>query len=140
MLHESLHAGVTEDPSIVEDTNVIARDNKFPPRSYQHPVVLVSGPGDVVIPYSLHIDAAPYTKVDGVLVVSAYTTLTKKRHTLAVLRKKEQCKCGCKGHCRQQQLDSALQEGTMVKIGDLVNQCALPGQVLLSLLSPAACT
>ena len=62
-------------------------------------IVQASAPGEIVIPFSLHIDAAPYTTVDSVMVISAYTPVTSNRHTLAVLRKKEQCKCGCKGHC-----------------------------------------
>eukprot|EP00959_Pyramimonas_sp_CCMP1952_P291210 6091276-Pyramimonas_sp.AAC.1 len=62
-------------------------------------------PGDTrpVFPVALYFDGIKYTRsigpgrADSVFAVTCYNLCTKSRHVIAVLSKKEQCKCGCRG-------------------------------------------
>ena len=56
-----------------------------------------------VFPVALYVDGVKFTRsigpgrADSVIVFTCYNLCTNKRHLLAVLSKRELCKCGCKG-------------------------------------------
>ena len=52
-----------------------------------------------VTPLALYVDAAQYLKRDSVIVFVCCNLLSGTRHLSAILRKKELCNCGCRGHC-----------------------------------------
>ena len=95
-LHESLQEEAAANPSIAEEVRRLKCEGKMPAQYTNHPVVRSAPPETVVIPYSLYLDAFPYTKHDSCLGITVYNEVTEKRHLVASLRKGELCKCGCK--------------------------------------------
>jgi hypothetical protein len=93
--HECLHKEVTMDPSILEGVNPA----DWPPSFHTHPVIQ-NAPVGSVIPLAFYMDAAQYTKSGAAIVVFVVCNLISGlRHLVAVLRKKDFCRCGCKGWC-----------------------------------------
>ena len=70
-----------------------------------HPHYHREGDGRCVFPVALYVDGVKFTRsigpgrADSVIVFTCYNLLVGKRHLLAVLSKRELCRCGCKGWC-----------------------------------------
>lgn len=93
--HEELVAEIEADPGILR----AAREEAWPPSYWGHPTVRTAMDEEVVLPCALYVDGVPTTKRDGVTGFWCYNLVSCQRHLLAVLRKSELCKCGCKGFC-----------------------------------------
>jgi hypothetical protein len=92
--HECLHKEVSENPSILE-----ADPAEWPPSFRSHPVIQ-GAPVGTVVPLAFYMDAAQYTKGGAAVVVFVLCNLVSGlRHLVAVLKKKDFCRCGCKGWC-----------------------------------------
>eukprot|EP00959_Pyramimonas_sp_CCMP1952_P338687 7092581-Pyramimonas_sp.AAC.1 len=71
----------------------------------RHPFRHIPGDSRPVYPCALYVDGIKYTraslagKQDSLVGFFGYNLATGRRHLLAVLAKKEMCKCGCRGHC-----------------------------------------
>ena len=77
-----------------------ARENGTLPRAYwDHPVVKASS--TPVLPVALFMDGVAYSHTDSVLGVWAINMISQKRHVVALMRKRQMCKCGCQGWCSQ---------------------------------------
>jgi hypothetical protein len=69
------------------------------PRAYtEHPKVRDQPPGSVA-PVALYIDAVPYSQTDSVIGFWLECMATTKRHLFAIFRKRQLCRCGCRGWC-----------------------------------------
>ena len=65
---------------------------------YEHPLVMASEPG-TVWPFSLYLDAVPFSKLDSLLGFFLVNEVNGARHLLGTLRKSSVCRCGCKAWC-----------------------------------------
>ena len=91
--HECLNREVVQDPAILGRV----RPAEWPPSFHDHPVVRAAPPGKVV-PLAFYMDAAQYTKGGAAVIVFVVSNLvTGARHLVAVLKKKDLCRCGCRG-------------------------------------------
>ncbi len=70
----------------------------LPPVYLQHKIVL-DHPTEDVVPVALFIDAVPYSQSDSVLGAWGVALLTGHRFLFAALRKRNTCRCGCRGWC-----------------------------------------
>ena len=70
----------------------------LPPCYYDHPVV-TQHRSEVVWPFSLYVDAVPYSHTDSVIGWWMVNEVTASRYLFCTLRKKLFCKCGCRGWC-----------------------------------------
>ena len=75
----------------------IANKN-LPPLYFEHPIVLAH-PEELVAPIAIYIDFVPYSQTDSVVGIWLVNILTERRYIYAVYRKRNLCKCGCKGWC-----------------------------------------
>lgn len=85
--------GVRENLSIIDE----ALSEQWPPAYLEHPVTRSAGVGERVVLIALYTDGVPTTKRDGVIGFWVYSLLSMRRHLVAILRKSELCRCGCKG-------------------------------------------
>jgi hypothetical protein len=93
--HECLNREVVQDPAILGRV----RPAEWPPSFHDHPVVRAAPPGKIV-PLAFYMDAAQYTKGGAAVIVFVVSNLiTGARHLVAVLKKKDMCRCGCRGWC-----------------------------------------
>ena len=97
--HESLSDECDEDPSIATAVREKCEKGLWPRRFSEHPVVKSATADETVVPYILYLDATPYSNDDSVLGIFAYTAITEKRHLFCPLRKRDLCRCGCRGWC-----------------------------------------
>lgn len=91
--HECLHAEVTEDPDLVAK----ARDTPWPPSFGQH--AAVQGAVRTAIPLAFYLDGTQYATRGQLLVFVVCNLVSGARHLCCVLKKKDMCRCGCKGWC-----------------------------------------
>jgi hypothetical protein len=93
--HESLNKEVVRDPGILDQI----RPEEWPPSHGEHQVVRANRGGRVV-PLALYLDAAQYTSLGAAVVVFVVCNLVSgARHLAAVLKKRDFCRCGCRGWC-----------------------------------------
>jgi hypothetical protein len=93
--HECLHNEIVRDPAILQQI----RPDEWPPSFHDHPVIRNAPPASV-IPIAFYMDAAQYTKGGAAVVVFVVCNLISgARHLAAVLKKKDFCRCGCRGWC-----------------------------------------
>jgi hypothetical protein len=93
--HECLHREFVEDPTILGQI----RPREWPLSFHQHPVIRSAQPGQV-LPLAFYMDAAQYTKGGAAVLVFVVANLVSgTRHLVAVLKKKDFCRCGCRGWC-----------------------------------------
>lgn len=92
--HEALAGEAAENPDALTGPT----DPEWTEAYLNHPVVRAN-PGRPVMPIALYLDGISFTRVDSLLGVFVYSLHTLKRHLVAVLRRSEMCKCGCKGWC-----------------------------------------
>ena len=83
---------------------VAAKD--LPAAYFSHDAVRSST--GLVHPYSIYMDAVPFTRTDSILGIFAQLLLSDTRHLLFSVRKTEMCGCGCKGLCTLQPMFEAM--------------------------------
>ena len=77
-----------------------ARENGTLHRAYwDHPVVKASS--TPVLPVAVFMDGVAHSHTDSVLGVWAINMIGQKCHKVALIRKRQMCKCGCQGWCSQ---------------------------------------
>ena len=96
---ELLKAEIRQTPNLAARVAEAINDHLLPPRFLEHPVYLSKPHGSPVHPVSLYIDGIPFTRHDGVISVTVTHLVTKVPHLVALLRKSQVCRCGCKGWC-----------------------------------------
>ena len=75
-----------------------SRRDGLPDQYWDHPVVL-QDPESLIYPIGIYIDGVPYSLTDGVIGFWMINLITQKRYLISLLRKRNICKCGCKGWC-----------------------------------------
>jgi hypothetical protein len=91
--HEILHKEHAENPDLAAKLE----DPDWPPHFANHKIMKGS-PGSVV-PLALYLDAAQYATRGAVLLFVICNLLSGARHLCCVLKKKDMCRCGCRGWC-----------------------------------------
>ncbi len=91
--HESLVEEVLDDPDILAKVNDATDDDDWYEDYSSNPSV--STPGLCVLPGALHVDGVPYSNADGVVAFWFYCLVTGRRHSVALVRKRNMCRCGC---------------------------------------------
>lgn len=92
--HEELWKEVELDPSAANGP----ADPEWTDAYLSHPVVRAH-PGETVMAYAFYLDGISFTRTDSILGLFIYSLHTLKRHLVAVLRRSQMCKCGCRGWC-----------------------------------------
>ena len=96
--HEQIATAIQKEPG----TYTLLADRKakrdLPPVYWNHKVVR-DHPDEPVIPLALFMDAVPYSITDSVLGLRCVNLLSGRHFLYGVLRKKNVCRCGCKGWC-----------------------------------------
>ena len=96
--HDLLDLEIAEGKAIPALEDAKAK-GLLPPCYYRHPVVQ-SAPADVpVMPIAFYLDGVDCTRYDSALGLWVYFTVTGKRKLVAVMRKSQDCRCGCGGWC-----------------------------------------
>ena len=83
----------------------------LPPAYHEHPAVVaakLADPEAVTAPLCLYMDAVPYSQTDGVLGVWIECMATSAHWLCGVIRRRNICRCGCKGWCSYYPLFSTL--------------------------------
>ena len=91
--HECLHREYTEDP----DLTAKAKDIEWPPSVLEHKVF--KGSGGTAVPLALYVDAAEYSTQGSILLFVICNLVSGARHLACVVKKKDFCRCGCRGWC-----------------------------------------
>ena len=68
------------------------------------PLRLREGDARQVCPLALYLDGIKFMRAidpraDTVVAITMYNVMTMKRHLIAVISKREVCRCGCRGWC-----------------------------------------
>lgn len=69
------------------------------PSFLEHDVTREVGDPSKVCPYSLYVDAAPFTKPESFYGLWTEDTRTGKIYMTSILLKSDFCQCGCRGYC-----------------------------------------
>ena len=93
---EALHEEVANGPSILARLEETLELNEWEDAYWQHPIVQSH---EKVLPVALYVDGVPVTNNDGFVGFFVYNLITNKRHLVAILRKSNMCKFGCRGWC-----------------------------------------
>lgn len=64
----------------------------------QHPLTLELGPHGLV-PIGIYIDGVQYQRRNSTIGFWCINLATERRHLMAVLQKRDLCRCGCRGYC-----------------------------------------
>ena len=56
-------------------------------------------PESLVYPIAIYIDGVPYSHTDGVIGWWLINLITQRRYLISILRKRNFCRCGCRGWC-----------------------------------------
>jgi len=91
--HECLHRECVEDPDIAPKV----KDTEWPPSVVQHKVFRDSS--GTAVPPALYVDAAEYATRGSILIFVLCNLVSGARHLCCVLKKKDFCRCGCRGWC-----------------------------------------
>ena len=92
--HELLHKEFVAQPDLPARAGTAVRPEEYA----QHPIARASP--TPVTPLGFYMDGCQFTKAGAqVLVFVVVNILSGAQHLAAVLRKKEMCKCGCRGWC-----------------------------------------
>ncbi len=71
----------------------------------EHPKRFLENDDRPVYPLAVYVDAVKYTrqnsagKCDSAIGIWTYNLASQARHLVSILSKRQQCRCGCKGHC-----------------------------------------
>ena len=105
--HEAIAAELAKNPQTLEEIR------RAPPGTwgpvYDRHEIVVSSPGEVVVPLALYMDGVPFTRSDGFLGVWVYNLHSWERHLVAAVRKSQMCACGCRKWCTLDPLFRFLQ-------------------------------
>jgi hypothetical protein len=95
--HERLHKEAVENPALLAEAR--AQEATWPPSFKAHKVVRgAPAGGPPVIPLAFYLDGAQYTKAGATVLVFVVCNIASgSRHLVAVLKKKDMCRCGCRG-------------------------------------------
>ena len=55
--------------------------------------------GQPHLPLVLYADGVPYSQTDSLVGFWIYNLISERRHLVAAVKKRNLCKCGCKGWC-----------------------------------------
>ena len=91
--HECLHKEIAEDPDLLAK----AQQTQWPRSFAQHRVVQASA--RPVIPLAFYLDGTQYATRGSLMVFVLCNLVSGARHLCCALKKKDFCKCGCKGWC-----------------------------------------
>ena len=97
-MHEQVAADLEDDVGMRAQLAERVRSRDLPPIYWDHPIVRAAGASPVA-PLALYIDAVPYSHTDSVLGFWMSNLVSGRRFLFTVLRKKNICKCGCRGWC-----------------------------------------
>ena len=68
---------------------------------YEKNVVQAQPAGQFAVPLALYVDGVPFQRRDSVTGSWLVNLPTGRRHVFFTVRKKDMCRCGCKGWCSQ---------------------------------------
>jgi hypothetical protein len=97
-LHEQIAKSLSDNPGSLTKLAELKASGDLPRAYVEHPVVCAN-PNEPVIPIAMFMDAVPYTHTDSVLGCWGLNVLTNERFLFGVIRKRNLCRCGCKGWC-----------------------------------------
>ena len=97
-VHEQLQAEIEADPAQGDALDAMKASGKLPPAYHEHCVVQRNA-DERVWPVALYMDGVPYSITDSVLAVWLVNAVSGKRHLCALVRKRQACRCGCRGWC-----------------------------------------
>jgi hypothetical protein len=97
-MHEQIAKSLRDTPGSLTKLAELKATGDLPRAYVEHPVVL-GNPDEPVIPIAIFMDAVPYSHTDSVLGCWGLNVLTGERFLFAVVRKRNICRCGCKGWC-----------------------------------------
>ena len=76
---------------------------QLPPVYHQHPMVRrpapEGSPTSRPIPAAIYVDAVPYSQTDSLIGWWLVNLISQKRYLYCVVRKRNSCRCGCRGWC-----------------------------------------
>ena len=84
-------------PGLQEQLETAVAEGDLPPAYLVHP--LVANADSLVLPFAIYMDGVSYSITDSVVAFWAYNLVTTRRHLICLARKKQVCKCGCRGRC-----------------------------------------
>ena len=96
--HECLHDEFVEDHASIESLRGQIATKSLPPIYFEHDIVKRHA-GKPVMPCALYLDGVPFSNRDGLLGVFVYSLISQVRHLVAIIRKSNICRCGCRGWC-----------------------------------------
>ncbi len=97
-LHEQIARSMEQDVGTLTKLIALKASGDLPPIYTQHKVV-TDHPDEPVLPIAIFMDAVPYSQTDSVLGCWGLNVLSGERFLFGVLRKRNACRCGCKGWC-----------------------------------------
>ena len=95
--HEAIADEVSATPDLIDEHARSVATCDWPPAYTDH--VVVSSTTATVLPLAVYIDGVPYSRTDSVLGFWVENMASGARHLCVLLRKRNMCKCGCKGWC-----------------------------------------
>lgn len=98
MLYKRVKQEIEAIPGFFDDLQAAVETESWGPRFRAHPLVLRHGARQVV-PLGLYVDGVPFLKRDSATAFWLINLATTERHLALVLRKRQLCRCGCKGWC-----------------------------------------
>ena len=96
LVHEKLKDEMGDRPDFWGQVHASQQSQGWKPAFDAHPVVQRHGPNKI-IPLGIYIDGVPFNKRDSAIAMWVINLATNRRHVSIVLRKRELCRCGCKG-------------------------------------------
>jgi hypothetical protein len=104
--HEALTDEMETNPPTIEDVHAAFATDEWN-RSYEsHPLKIDPPDGEIrQWPIVVYVDGVRFTrqtsvgKMDSFIGWSVYNLVTRKRILVALVRKSEMCRCGCRGWC-----------------------------------------
>ena len=98
LAHESLSDEVGSCPDFWSRVEKTTLEQGWKPAFDSHPVVRTGGP-KMSYPLAIYIDGVAFLKRDSCIGMWIVNLATGRRHVTIVLRKRELCRCACKGWC-----------------------------------------
>ena len=96
--HEALAGEIARNPTVRADLQRKVADGSFG-RVYAENNIVRENVGEDVFPVALYVDGLPFAKRDSLLAFYTYNLVSGVRHLNAVLRRRNTCRCGCRGWC-----------------------------------------
>ena len=96
--HEALGEELAQDPGILAKVRSGKVHEEWGGLYKDHKVVKAN-PSMPVLPLGLYMDGVAFLRRDSCLGFWLINLVSRRRHLLMVLRKRAQCRCGCRGWC-----------------------------------------